>query len=114
MDEQEWKQKLEKLKLNWRIQIAQQIAISAYTKAYEALEMMQVPQESREEFEPGYFAGEAYDELLVDLDAWKDHNYQSFFSDSSVPDEKRALLAEEFADFVEKEMASIRPPTKSE
>jgi hypothetical protein len=112
MDEQEWQLKREKLRATWQVQILQTIAIRAYSMAYEALELLQVPPESREEFQPEDFARDAYDRLHVDLEYLKNETYQSFFSDPDVPDDKRALLAEEFAEFVEKMQTLVTPPEK--
>ena len=97
---------LQLLKLNWKIGILQTIAANAYATAFFALQGSQVNQELSEES-----ALEAFRcKLLELLEDAKNQTYQAFFSDSSVFEDERALLAEEFAHVVEEIESSIVPP----
>lgn len=97
---------LELHRLNWRIGILQTIAVKSYATAFLALQTSQSNSGLSEEA-----ALEAFHRKLSrELEDAKNQTYQAFFSDPSVPESERALLAEEFAHLVEEIKSSIIPP----
>ena len=91
---------LELHRLNWRIGILQTIAVKAYVRAFSVLRTLSEDPQSVQL---------AIEQLAIDLDDIKDLGYQAFFSDPSVPEEYRALFAEEFAHVVEEIKSSVVP-----
>jgi len=93
-------------RFNWRIGISQTIAVKSYAMAFLALQTSQSNLGLSEEA-----ALEAFHrKLSEELEDVKNQTYQAFLSDASVPDDERALLAEEFAHLVEEIKASVIPP----
>ena len=97
---------LELHKLNWRVQILQTIAVDAYATAFSALQTLQSVLPSTEQ----YAVQTSLERLAAELEEVQDRIYKAFFSDPTVPEEQRALLAEEFAHLVEEIKSSIIPP----
>ena len=70
---------LEILKLNWRIQILQTIAVKAHARAYSALQMMLSHHDKNGESAFEAAEKESHRTLLVDLESTQTQVYQAFF-----------------------------------
>jgi len=97
---------LEILKLNWRVQFFQAIAVKAYTTAYLALLSSQANPSLSEAS-----ALEAFHRMLAkEIEETKERLHQAFLSDPTVPEADRALLAEEVAHLFEEIKTSVISP----
>jgi len=90
------------LKLQWHVQILQTILAKLYVDLY------QIAQGSAASSQADYRQS-AYRRLLAELEAAQRLGFQTYLS-PAVPEERRVLLAEEFAQLVDEIKASLIPP----
>lgn len=93
---------LEILKLQWHVQILQAILAKVYVSAYRTSPETSA---STQEDDPQ----SAYRSLLAELEAAQRLGYQTYLS-PAVAEERRILLAEEFAQLVDEIKTTFIPP----
>jgi hypothetical protein len=101
-------------RLNWRIEILQHIAANAYLTAFSLFEVLQSSPQSLPQSDLRILAAKILRRLENELEEQQREAYEKFFSDPSIPEGERALVAEEYAHVVEQVKSSLIPSWRVE
>jgi hypothetical protein len=96
------------------MEILQDIAANAYLTAFSLFEILQSSPQSLSQSDLQALAAKTLHRLERDLEERQKKQYEKFFSDPSIPDGERALVAEEYAHVLEEMKTALIPPWVTE